>query len=224
MGYSIGGCFCGTIGDPCCRPPLGPRTGTPLLGNRGNRREQCPSGKGTLCAVLSRGGHIRHTEFGFFIIALVGVTLSSVQGPSAAGPKDTPTGQAAAPSPAVKPMSSTASVSGGDVATADRTAEPTETPALATPAGSATSSTVEWQSVNGGGAIDAASPAYKLGSSAGQSTAGAATSTSYQMGIGFWYGGGCSCPCHGHPQCDGITNVQEAVQTVNVAFRGGAGL
>ncbi|MEW5702166.1 MAG: thrombospondin type 3 repeat-containing protein [Candidatus Zixiibacteriota bacterium] len=30
----------------------------------------------------------------------------------------------------------------------------------------------------------------------------------------------CSCPCHGDPQCDGIANVQDVVQTVNVAFRG----
>jgi len=30
----------------------------------------------------------------------------------------------------------------------------------------------------------------------------------------------CSCPCHGDPQCDGVHNVQDVVQTVNVAFRG----
>ncbi|MEW5702076.1 MAG: integrin alpha [Candidatus Zixiibacteriota bacterium] len=30
----------------------------------------------------------------------------------------------------------------------------------------------------------------------------------------------CSCPCHGDPQCDGLPNVQDVVQTVNVAFRG----
>jgi len=32
----------------------------------------------------------------------------------------------------------------------------------------------------------------------------------------------CDCPCHGDPQCDGVPNVQDVVQTVNVAFRGGA--
>ncbi|MEW5702785.1 MAG: hypothetical protein AB1792_11220 [Candidatus Zixiibacteriota bacterium] len=32
----------------------------------------------------------------------------------------------------------------------------------------------------------------------------------------------CSCPCHGDPQCDGIPNIQDVVQTVNVAFRGSA--
>jgi len=30
----------------------------------------------------------------------------------------------------------------------------------------------------------------------------------------------CACPCHGDPQCDGVRNVQDVVQTVNVAFRG----
>jgi len=32
----------------------------------------------------------------------------------------------------------------------------------------------------------------------------------------------CACPCHGDPQCDGVRNVQDVVQTVNVAFRGAA--
>jgi hypothetical protein len=32
---------------------------------------------------------------------------------------------------------------------------------------------------------------------------------------------GCSCPCHGDPQCDGVRcTVQDVVHTVNVAFRG----
>ncbi|MEW5700775.1 MAG: M64 family metallopeptidase [Candidatus Zixiibacteriota bacterium] len=30
----------------------------------------------------------------------------------------------------------------------------------------------------------------------------------------------CVCPCHGDPQCDSVANVQDVVQTVNVAFRG----
>jgi len=32
----------------------------------------------------------------------------------------------------------------------------------------------------------------------------------------------CYCPCHADPQCDGVRNVQDVVQTVNVAFRGAA--
>ncbi len=36
---------------------------------------------------------------------------------------------------------------------------------------------------------------------------------------------GCSCPCWADPQCDGVrSNVQDVVQTVNVAFRGAAGV
>jgi len=35
-------------------------------------------------------------------------------------------------------------------------------------------------------------------------------------------GSACSCPCHGDPQCDSVANVQDVVQTVNVAFRGAA--
>jgi len=30
----------------------------------------------------------------------------------------------------------------------------------------------------------------------------------------------CQCSCHADPQCDGVTNVLDVVQTVNVAFRG----
>jgi len=30
------------------------------------------------------------------------------------------------------------------------------------------------------------------------------------------------CPCHGDPLCDSVTNIQDVVATVNVAFRGGA--
>ncbi|HUU46786.1 MAG TPA: hypothetical protein VM118_13735, partial [Acidobacteriota bacterium] len=32
----------------------------------------------------------------------------------------------------------------------------------------------------------------------------------------------CKCACHADPQCDGVTNVLDVVQTVNVAFRGGS--
>jgi hypothetical protein len=32
--------------------------------------------------------------------------------------------------------------------------------------------------------------------------------------------GSCACDCHADPQCDGVTNVLDVVQGVNVAFRG----
>jgi len=97
-----------------------------------------------------------------------------------------------------------------------------DTAFAASPAGGALPNyVINWYSINGGGAIDAASSNFKMGISAAQSVAGEATSASYKMGIGFWYGANtCLCPCHGDPQCDGISNVQDVVQTVNVAFRG----
>ncbi|MEW5702079.1 MAG: hypothetical protein AB1792_07620 [Candidatus Zixiibacteriota bacterium] len=78
----------------------------------------------------------------------------------------------------------------------------------------------DWYSVNGGGAIDASSAHWKIGMSVGQSAAGQATSASYRLGIGFWHATACHCPCHADPKCDSISNVQDVVQTVNVAFRG----
>ncbi|MCI0331559.1 MAG: hypothetical protein L0196_11570 [candidate division Zixibacteria bacterium] len=47
---------------------------------------------------------------------------------------------------------------------------------------------LNWLSINGGGAINATSDNYRLGLSVGQSVSGYATSSSYQMGMGFWYG------------------------------------
>lgn len=99
-------------------------------------------------------------------------------------------------------------------------------------ASSAATYEIDWYSVNGGGTVNATSTNYRMGASIGQSVAGAATSTSYQMGIGFWYGagasGGCACDCHTDPapigSCDGIQDVLDVVQTVNVAFRGAASI
>lgn len=86
---------------------------------------------------------------------------------------------------------------------------------------------INWHSINGGGTTQSASANYQMGASVGQSVAGATSSANYQMGIGFWYGanagGGCACDCHGDPVCDAvISNVQDVVVTVNVAFRGAA--
>lgn len=89
-----------------------------------------------------------------------------------------------------------------------------------TSAGALSNYVIDRYSVNGGGAIDAASAHWKMGMSAGQAAAGVATSASYRMGIGFWWAVGCDCPCHGDPHCDGVPNVQDVVQTVNVGFRG----
>lgn len=86
---------------------------------------------------------------------------------------------------------------------------------------------IDWYSINGGGTVNASSTNYKMGASIGQSVAGAASSASYQMGIGFWYGagGGCACDCHTDPVCDAvISNVQDVVATIGVAFRGAAAI
>lgn len=96
-------------------------------------------------------------------------------------------------------------------------------------AASAATYEIDWYSINGGGTVNASSANYKMGASIGQSVAGAASSASYQMGIGFWYGagasGGCACDCHNDPVCDAvISNVQDVVATINVAFRGAAAI
>jgi hypothetical protein len=102
----------------------------------------------------------------------------------------------------------------------DRRADSGDATSAATPAGVALPNyVVNWYSVNGGGTIDATSAHWKMGMSAAQSVAGEATSASYWMGVGFWYGA-CICPCHGDPVCDGVSNVQDVVKTVDVAFRG----
>lgn len=54
---------------------------------------------------------------------------------------------------------------------------------------------LNWLSINGGGAVSASSTNYRLGLSVGQSVAGFASSSSYQMGIGFWYGAGGAPVC-----------------------------
>jgi len=103
-----------------------------------------------------------------------------------------------------------------------RASPPAESHSTGTTEGSSSASYVlDWYSINGGGAVNATSPTYRLDALAAQAIVGEASSPSYQMGIGFTYGAGaCSCPCHGDPQCDGVRNVQDVVQTVNVAFRG----
>ena len=112
------------------------------------------------------------------------------------------------------------------VADTDASAQPIQPEAIA----SATAYAIDWYSINGGGTVNATSTNYQTGASIGQSVAGAASSPSYQMGIGFWYGasgsGGCTCDCHGDPGggCDGVQDILDVVQTVNVAFRGAAAI
>jgi hypothetical protein len=100
---------------------------------------------------------------------------------------------------------------------------PESSVAATTGVSSSTNYALGQYSVNSGGALDAASPAYRLDVEVGHPFQGGASSQSYQMAIGHTYGagGGCSCPCAYDPQCDGvISDVLDVVSVINVAFRG----
>lgn len=87
---------------------------------------------------------------------------------------------------------------------------------------------LNWLSINGGGAINASSTNYQLGLSVGQSVAGYATSSSYQMGIGFWYGAAPGAPACAAAKGDmngaGGLSPADVVLMLNCVFAGnGAG-
>lgn len=83
---------------------------------------------------------------------------------------------------------------------------------------------IKWQSINGGGG-DIQSTNYKIQSSIGQSATGYATSASYQLGAGYWYGvggnTGCSCPNQGDVNPDLLVDVFDVIQEIAIAFSGG---
>jgi len=141
-------------------------------------------------------------------VLCAGVAVAAAIALSAATPGNTPSSQPGGDSSAAAAML--------------RASPPAESHSAATTEGSSSASYVlDWYSINGGGAVDATSPTYRLNALAAQSIVGAASSPSYQVGIGFAYGASaCFCPCSGDPQCDGVRNVQDVVQAVNVAFRG----
>ena len=58
---------------------------------------------------------------------------------------------------------------------------------------------------------------YRMDWTMGELAVAAGASPSYQVVFGFLPG--CGCPCHGDPQCDGVSNVLDVVIAVNVAFR-----
>jgi hypothetical protein len=82
---------------------------------------------------------------------------------------------------------------------------------------------IDWQSINGGGG-DIQSTNYKMQSSIGQSATGYATSTSYQLGAGYWYGvggnTGCSCPSQGDIDGDTDIDVFDVIGIIGIAFSG----
>lgn len=90
---------------------------------------------------------------------------------------------------------------------------------------------INWQSINLGGETSV-SPSYTALQSIGQETIGQSLSSSFTAGQGYWYGApvssgppNCACDCHADPVCDGvISNVQDVVGTIGVAFRGASAI
>lgn len=86
---------------------------------------------------------------------------------------------------------------------------------------------MDWYSINNGGAIEVAAGNIKMGLSIGQNAVGEVSAGNIKMGLGFWYGATgastptCGCDCAADPQCDGLTDVFDVTQIVNVAFRNG---
>jgi len=74
---------------------------------------------------------------------------------------------------------------------------------------------IEHLSINGGGDIDASSPSFESGISVGQVATGEATSTSYNIGLGFWYTvGGAACPI----ELTGDVNLTSTLTSADIIF------
>lgn len=99
-------------------------------------------------------------------------------------------------------------------------AKPGESPAAALAAFE-----LPWHSLNGGGALGAASANYELNNSLGQSVTGKSASASFAMGIGFWYGvpsgGGCPIALTGDVNESGAITSADIIVEVNFCFKGG---
>ena len=86
---------------------------------------------------------------------------------------------------------------------------------------------LNWWSVNSGGDIAAVSTSYRMGLSVGQSVAGSATSSSYNLGVGFWYGAATSviveCPIltTGDVNVSGSLTSADIIYLVNFVFKAG---
>jgi len=86
---------------------------------------------------------------------------------------------------------------------------------------------LNWWSVNGGGAISAASANYQMGLSVGQGAAGTASSANFAMGIGFWYGaagaggGVCLVTTTGDVNTDAVITSADIIYLVGYVFKGG---
>lgn len=84
---------------------------------------------------------------------------------------------------------------------------------------------IEWSSINSGGATSSSSSSYSMGHSAGQSVAGSAGSSGFDVGIGFWYGatgGACPIAMTGDVNNSGSITSADIIYCVNYVFKGGA--
>lgn len=96
--------------------------------------------------------------------------------------------------------------------------EPASTPSQAV----AAALTLPWLSFNGGGGLGNSSASYELNYSLGQSVTGRSVSTSYVMGIGFWYGtGACPIAMTGDVNVSGTITSADIIGLVNYVFKGG---
>jgi len=164
----------------------------------------------------------RVTGLSVIMVAVLAAALFHGAGPRPVGkaasqPKANPPAAPAAKAKAAKPSPYT--LSSVSVGTA-----PTVVPSSA-------SYEMNWYSVNSGGTIGATSTSYEMSASVGQPVVGRASSPSYDMGAGFWYGvGGCNCPLQGDvnppppqsPPGDGVVDVFDVIQEIAIAFSGGA--
>jgi len=83
---------------------------------------------------------------------------------------------------------------------------------------------LDWWSINGGGDVQVTSASYQMGLSVGQSVAGEASSASYGMGIGFWYGAASTvCPVvnTGDVNLNGTITSADIIYLVGYVFKGG---
>ena len=100
---------------------------------------------------------------------------------------------------------------------------PENAPAAAT---SPSAFALPWYSVNAGGVMGSSSTSYKMSQSVGQSVTGKAASSSYTLGIGFWYGVGAEAGCPitrtGDVNVSGTITSADIIGLVNYVFKGGA--
>jgi hypothetical protein len=110
-------------------------------------------------------------------------------------------------------------------ATSDRSRPAGSAPETAS-AAAVSAFALPWYSVNAGGAMGSSSASYKMSQSVGQSVIGRSASSSYTLGIGFWYGVGAQAGCPitrtGDVNVSGTITSADIIGLVNYVFKGGA--